>query len=191
MEIIYYIFFSNSYIVDILLQVQSIFDTREKKILFLGLDNAGKTTILYNLKLHEITTVTVPTIGFNVEEVQLTDNIKITIWDIGGQDKIRFHWRHYYGGTDAVIFIIDSADRDRFHTVRKEIENLLKEPELAKIPFMLLCNKQDLPHHRTAHEIAKDLRVTELFADRPFLIKGVVASEIKIDNFKWLAEVMV
>ena len=71
-----------------------IFGKREMRILMLGLDAAGKTTILYKLKLGEVVS-SVPTIGFNVETLEYK-KIKFTVWDVGGQDKIRLLWRHYY-----------------------------------------------------------------------------------------------
>jgi len=88
-----------------------MFGKKEMRILMVGLDAAGKTTILYKLKLGEVVT-TIPTIGFNVETVEYK-NISFTVWDVGGQDKIRPLWRHYYQNTQGVIFVVDSNDRDR------------------------------------------------------------------------------
>merc|ERR1712151_985055 len=88
------------------------------RILMVGLDAAGKTSILYKLKLGEVQ-ATIPTIGFNVETVEYK-NIKFTVWDIGGQDRIRKLWRHYYLGTNGVIFVVDSSDRDRVQDARDE-----------------------------------------------------------------------
>ena len=84
---------------------------KEMRILMVGLDAAGKTTILYKLKLGEIVTP-IPTIGFNVEEVKYK-NINFNVWDVGGQTTLRPLWRHYYTNTNAVIYVIDSNDRDR------------------------------------------------------------------------------
>ena len=84
---------------------------RDVRILLLGLDAAGKTTILYKLKMNE-TVNTIPTIGFNMETLQYK-NVEFQCWDIGGQDKLRTLWRHYYEGSHAVIFVLDSADRER------------------------------------------------------------------------------
>ena len=83
----------------------------------LGLDSAGKTTILYKLKLDTLVT-TIPTIGFNVENVKFK-SLNMTVWDVGGQEKIRPLWRHYYQNVDAVIFVIDSNDGGRFEEVSK------------------------------------------------------------------------
>ena len=95
-----------------------------------GLDAAGKTTILYKLKLGEIVT-TIPTIGFNVESVEYK-NISFTVWDVGGQDKIRPLWRHYYANTQGVIFVVDSNDRDRVGEARDELHRMLNEDELRE-----------------------------------------------------------
>eukprot|EP01084_Bolivina_argentea_P106581 190690_1 len=84
---------------------------KEMSILMVGLDAAGKTTILYKLKLGEVVH-TIPTIGFNVDTVEYK-NVSFTVWDIGGQDKIRPLWRHYYKNAEAIIFVVDSNDRDR------------------------------------------------------------------------------
>merc|ERR1712159_783111 len=87
---------------------QRMFRKQEMRILMVGLDAAGKTTILYKLKLGEVGT-TIPTIGFNVEAVTYK-NITFTVWDVGGQDKIRPLWRHYYEDAHGVIFVVDSND---------------------------------------------------------------------------------
>uniref|UniRef100_A0A3P9PL60 ADP-ribosylation factor-like protein 14 n=1 Tax=Poecilia reticulata TaxID=8081 RepID=A0A3P9PL60_POERE len=91
--------------------LSKIFGNKEMRILMLGLDAAGKTTILYKLKLGQSVT-TIPTVGFNVETVTYK-NVKFNVWDVGGQDKIRPLWRHYYTGTQGLIFVVDCADRDR------------------------------------------------------------------------------
>merc|ERR1719422_2929501 len=85
--------------------------TQEMRILMVGLDAAGKTTVLYRLKLGEAVT-TIPTIGFNVETLEYK-NILFTVWDLGGQTRTRQIWHHYYQQTDALIFVVDSSDRDR------------------------------------------------------------------------------
>merc|ERR1719331_3083772 len=101
------------------------------RILMVGLDAAGKTTVLYKLKLGEVVT-TIPTIGFNVETVEYK-NIRFTVWDIGGQDKLRKLWRHYYQGNHGLIFVVDSSDRDRIDVAREELEKTLAAEELRDI----------------------------------------------------------
>lgn len=96
-----------------------------------GLDAAGKTTILYKLKLGEIVT-TIPTIGFNVETVEYK-NICFTVWDVGGQDKIRPLWRHYFQNTQGLIFVVDSNDRERIVEAENELKNMVSHtPEFSR-----------------------------------------------------------
>ncbi|KAJ1820250.1 Arf GTPase arf1 [Coemansia sp. RSA 2671] len=132
-----------------------MFGKKEMRILMVGLDAAGKTTILYKLKLGEIVT-TIPTIGFNVETVEYK-NISFTVWDVGGQDKIRPLWRHYFQNTQGIIFVIDSNDRDRVSEARDELQRMLNEDELRDVNLLVFANKQDLPNAMNAGEITEKL----------------------------------
>merc|ERR1712186_271515 len=123
---------------------QRLLGSTEMRILMVGLDAAGKTTILYKLKLGEVVT-TIPTIGFNVETVEYK-NITFQVWDVGGQDKIRRLWRHYYVGTHGAIFVIDSSDRDRIQDAREELTKMLSEDEMRDAVLLVMANKQDLPN---------------------------------------------
>ena len=120
-----------------------------------GLDAAGKTTILYKLKLGEVVT-TIPTIGFNVETVEYK-SISFTVWDVGGQDKIRTLWRHYYQNTQGLIYVIDSNDEARFEDARQELTKMLSEDELKDAILLVFANKQDLPKAKTAAEVTDKL----------------------------------
>ena len=137
-----------------------LFGKKDVRILMVGLDAAGKTTILYKLKLGEIVT-TIPTIGFNVETVEYK-NISFTVWDVGGQDKIRPLWRHYYQNTQAVIFVVDSNDRDRVGEARDELHRMLNEDELREAMLLVFANKQDLPNAMNAAEITDKLGLHSL-----------------------------
>jgi ADP-ribosylation factor protein 1 len=128
----------------------------DKKILMLGLDAAGKTTVLYRLKLNENVT-TIPTIGFNVEGIETQNNVRMTVWDVGGQDKIRTLWRHYYQNTQGLIFVIDSNDENRFGDAKQELNKMLGEDELRDAVLLVFANKQDLPKAKTAAEITDKL----------------------------------
>ena len=137
----------------------SIFNKKEMRILMLGLDAAGKTTILYRLKLGEVVQ-SVPTIGFNVETVEFK-NIKFNVWDVGGQDKIRVLWRHYYAGTDALIFVVDSSDRNRVGLAKQELHKMLEEGELKDAILLVFANKQDLSVMSVA-EVSDKLDLTSI-----------------------------
>lgn len=97
----------------------TLLGNKEVRVLILGLDNAGKTTILYKLQMGEVVT-TVPTIGFNVETVQYK-NLRFQVWDLGGQTSIRPYWRCYYQNTNAVIYVVDSADGERMGISKQEL----------------------------------------------------------------------
>eukprot|EP00301_Raphidiophrys_heterophryoidea_P020608 c5251_g1_i1.p1 GENE.c5251_g1_i1~~c5251_g1_i1.p1 ORF type:complete len:189 (-),score=18.74 c5251_g1_i1:65-631(-) len=125
------------------------------RVLMLGLDSAGKTTILYKLKLGRTVTTT-PTIGFNVESV-VHKNIHFTVWDVGGQDKIRSLWRHYFSNTRGLIFVVDSNDRERFGEAAEELKKLLAEEELQGVSVLVFANKQDLPHATPAKDLGEKL----------------------------------
>merc|ERR1712010_218193 len=127
----------------------------EQRILMVGLDAAGKTTVLYKLKLGEVVT-TIPTIGFNVETVEYK-NISFTVWDVGGQDRIRKLWRHYYQGTEGLIFVIDSNDRDRIEDAREELSKMLADEEMKDAVLLIFANKQDLPNAMTTAEVSEKL----------------------------------
>ena len=113
---------------------------KEVRILMLGLDGAGKTTILYKLKLGDNVT-TIPTIGFNVETLEYK-NINFTVWDVGGQDKIRRLWRNYYMNTHALIFVVDCNDRDRVDEARQELTQMLHDEEMKDAVLLVFANKQ-------------------------------------------------
>lgn len=128
----------------------------------LGLDAAGKTTLLYKLKLNEQVT-TIPTIGFNVETVEY-GNVSFTIWDVGGQDKIRSLWRHYFQNTDAVIFLVDSADTNRFDEARRVLHKVLESDEIiadAKA-CLVLANKQDMLKAKSSSLVTEKLGLCDI-----------------------------
>ena len=128
--------------------------------MILGLDGAGKTTILYKLKLGEVVT-TIPTIGFNVETVEC-QNDSFTVWDIGGQDKIRPLWRHYYQNTHGLIFVLDSNDYGRFNEAKDELITLLEEDELINAALLIFANKQDLQDALDKERITEKLGLNTL-----------------------------
>ncbi|KAL8439948.1 hypothetical protein Efla_004873 [Eimeria flavescens] len=132
-----------------------LFGKKEMRILMVGLDAAGKTTILYKLKLGEVVT-TIPTIGFNVETVEFK-NISFTVWDVGGQDKIRPLWRHYFSNTHGIIFVVDSNDRERIVDAKEELHRMLGEDELREAVLLVFANKQDLPNAMSVPEITDKL----------------------------------
>ncbi|KAI7795178.1 ADP-ribosylation factor 4-like [Triplophysa rosa] len=132
-----------------------LFEKKDMRLLMVGLDAAGKTTVLYKLKLGEVVT-SIPTIGFNVETVEYK-NISFTVWDVGGQDTIRRLWKHYYQNTKGLIFVVDSSDHDRIETAAAELHKILQEDEMRDVVVLVLANKQDLPKAMPVHELTDRL----------------------------------
>lgn len=127
----------------------------ECKIVIVGLNNAGKTTILYKLHLGQVV-LTQPTIGSNVEEVK-HDNLTFMVWDLGGQETLRASWSTYFEETDAVVFVVDSNDQENMVLAKMELFNVVLHEDLKYSCLLVLANKQDIQGCRTAGEIAEDL----------------------------------
>ncbi|KAL7642669.1 UNVERIFIED_CONTAM: hypothetical protein RMT77_007234 [Armadillidium vulgare] len=163
-----------------------LFGKKQMRILMVGLDAAGKTTILYKLKLGEIVT-TIPTIGFNVETVEYK-NISFTVWDVGGQDKIRPLWRHYFQNTQGLIFVVDSNDRERISEAADELAKMLQEDELRDAVLLVFANKQDLPNAMTAAEVTDRLGLNQL-RNRRWYIQATCAAQGQglYEGLDWLS----
>merc|ERR1712040_5628 len=175
---------------------RSLFGKKEMRILMVGLDAAGKTTILYKLKLGEIVT-TIPTIGFNVETVEYK-NISFTVWDVGGQDKIRPLWRHYYQNTQGIIFVVDSNDRERIddasgsdNSAKEELHRMLAEDELRDAVVLVLANKQDLPNAMSVNEVTEKLGLNQL-RNRQWYIQSTCATtgDGLYEGLDWLSNTL-
>lgn len=172
------------------LTLSSIFDhlfgTKQRRILMIGLDAAGKTTILYKLKLGEVVS-TIPTIGFNVETVTYK-NITFTVWDVGGQYKIRHLWRYYYQNTDALIFVIDASDADRMADVKKEFDDAIRSDELRDAAILIFANKQDMPHTMETSEIVDKLELNQLH-NRKWFVQSTCATRATglYEGLDWLS----
>ncbi|XP_074571464.1 uncharacterized protein LOC141828016 isoform X1 [Curcuma longa] len=132
----------------------------EMRVAMLGLDAAGKTTILYKLHIGEVLS-TVPTIGFNVEKVQYK-NVVFTVWDVGGQEKLRPLWRHYFSNTDALIYVVDSLDRERIGKAKEEFQTIIRDPFMLNSVILVFANKQDLRGAMTPMEVAEGLGLHDL-----------------------------
>ncbi|KAH3767082.1 ADPribosylation factor subfamily protein [Pelomyxa schiedti] len=158
----------------------------EMQILMHGLDAAGKTTILYKLKIAPETTI--PTIGFSIETSQYSKNIKIISWDCGGGIT---PWRRYYPNTTACIWVIDSNDRERMDEVRDELTRMAHQDELEGIPFLIFANKRDLPGALSVYEVAQRVDLNHIMGKiHPlWYIQGCsgTSGEGILEGFEWLS----
>uniref|UniRef100_UPI00358FE372 ADP-ribosylation factor-like protein 4A n=1 Tax=Myxine glutinosa TaxID=7769 RepID=UPI00358FE372 len=144
-----------------------------------GLDFAGKTSLLYRLKLGE-NVRTLPTVGFNTErlQLQLTPSrqcVPFHFWDVGGQDKLRPLWRSYARGADALIFVVDSADPERFEEARAELLRVVRLPRAQEVPLLVFANKQDLPQSVGAVKLEKILGLSEFGTGMAWHMQAVSA----------------
>ncbi|XP_065187578.1 ADP-ribosylation factor-like protein 3 [Sycon ciliatum] len=160
-------------------------DHQEVRILLLGLDNAGKTTILKQLASEDVTQIT-PTQGFNIKSVK-NSGFSLNVWDIGGQRHIRPYWKHYFDNTDCLVFVIDSSDKRRLNESGSELAELLHEESLSQVPVLVFANKQDLFSSEPPDVVASGLQL-EKVKDRSWQIQGCIATtgEGVQDGFDWI-----
>lgn len=158
---------------------------KEARILVLGLDNAGKTTILKALSEEDVTHI-MPTQGFNIKSL-VHDGYKLNVWDIGGQKTIRPYWSNYFENSDCLIYVIDSSDQRRLAESGSELSELLQEEKLANIPLLVLANKQDLLQAVPADEISDTLNLHDI-RDRAWTIQACSAksNEGLQEGMEWL-----
>ncbi|EAL71586.1 ADP-ribosylation factor-related [Dictyostelium discoideum AX4] len=173
---------------------------RPPVVIVLGLDDSGKTSVLYSLQKKNIDTVQ-PTEHSPLENIKIKQ-YKMMAWDLSGKDKVRNLWRHYFVGSDAVLFVIDSSNRDRLIESKQELAKLLNEPLLKDVVFMIFLNKCDLPNAMTQQEIEDQLQIESILpppqnaSDVNRRIKIVTTSAVSTnqynlniqDSFIWIIE---
>ncbi|KAF4680583.1 Arf GTPase arf1, variant 2 [Perkinsus olseni] len=147
------------------------FGKKKLRILMVGLNDTGKTTILH--KLGEVVTTT-PTIGFDVETVE-GDNMTFTSWVVGRRDSIRPLWRYYYPNTRALIFVVDSTDNDGINRAKDELQRMMYEEELKDAVLLVFANKQDLPNAMKTSEVADQLDLQSV-RDRRWFVQSCCAT---------------
>lgn len=141
-------------------------------MILVGLANAGKTTILYRLHLGQVVT-THPTIGSNVEELRHS-NVRLQVWDLGGQETLRASWATYFADSNGIIYVIDSSDVESLTLAKVELFNLLLQPDLVGAPLLVLTNKQDIAGCMTVETVSTQLSL-EAIRDRDWTVIGTSA----------------
>ena len=173
---------------------------KNARILFLGLDNAGKTTLFNVLKTNRAQ-VYIPTLQPNTDELVI-DNLHLKIYDLGGHETARRLWEEYFATVDAVVFLVDAMDRSRFPEAKKELDAMLKSDDLAGVPMLILGNKIDLPLAASEDELKQALglfdtydgRDTRYYSEKSTVrpIEVYMCSVLRrmgySDGFKWLSQ---
>jgi len=176
---------------------QYMFKKSEFFVLILGLDHAGKTTLLEHLKalykgIEPLSPDQImPTVGLNIGRVDVS-NVKLILWDLGGQAGLRSIWDKYFTEAHGVIFVVDSADESRFHEAKTELDLLLKHPEMSEVPLLFCINKQDLPNALAQEEIEKIFNLNEIRETREFNIQTLTAitGEGTREGLTWMVETL-
>ena len=164
-----------------------------------GLDSSGKTSLMYRLKMDEMVP-TIPTLGFNVETIERGGR-ELVVWDVGykspGSPQRRL-WRHYYAGTDAIIFVVDCGGNYPYHDTyedhwteaREELARHLAEPEMADAVLLVMANKQDIDGAMSVAEVGDVLQLEELAAARRWYIQpcSVQLNHGLEEGMQWLCE---
>lgn len=152
-------------------------------MVLLGIDNAGKTTTLEQLKMlfggkgmHPDRIA--PTIGMNIGRIQV-DSVVAVLWDLGGHESFRSVWHNYYSDVQGVIFVVDSADAERLEEAKCMLFEVLGHGALVGVPVLCLANKQDKPEATSAKEIARLLESERLVQERPFHVHPCCALQGK------------
>jgi len=160
---------------------------KEVRLLMLGLDNAGKTTIVKKFNGEDISTIS-PTLGFNIKTLEHR-GFKLNVWDVGGQKSLRSYWRNYFETTDGLIWVVDSVDRRRLDDCRQELDGLLVEERLAGATLLVFANKQDLPGALSSEAIKEALDLENLKTHH-WMIFGcsAVTGDHLLEGIDWLVD---
>mmetsp|Transcript_35783 Transcript_35783/g.41739 ORF Transcript_35783/g.41739 Transcript_35783/m.41739 type:complete len:177 (+) Transcript_35783:55-585(+) len=171
-----------------LARISAIFN-KKAQVVMVGLDVAGKTSIMYKFRLNEIAS-TIPATGSHVEPMEYK-NLKLTaVWDINDQDRLRPLWRHYYENTNGIIFVVDSCDKLRMKTARDEIEKMMAEPSLRDAKLCVYANKQDMPNALGASELIDALALRNLKQQWFVQPTSAVSGAGLYEGLDWMASVL-
>lgn len=148
-------------------------------IVILGLDCAGKTTVLYRLRFNEFVN-TVPTKGFNTEKIKVSlsggrRTASFHFWDVGGQEKLRPLWRSYTRCADGIVFVVDSVDAERIEEAKTELHKITRLAENQGVPVLVVANKQDLRNSLSLAEMESMLALGELSSATPWHLQPACA----------------
>ncbi|KAL1994221.1 hypothetical protein VTN49DRAFT_2890 [Thermomyces lanuginosus] len=160
---------------------------KEMRILMLGLDNAGKTTIVKKIMQEDVNTVS-PTLGFIIKTIEF-QGYKLNIWDVGGQKTLRSYWRNYFEKTDALVWVVDATDRLRMDDCREELAGLLLEERLMGASLLVFLNKTDVEGCMDENEVRQGLRLDEIKTHKWTIFRCSAMTGLNLhEGLEWLVQ---
>lgn len=159
------------------------------KLLFIGLDGAGKTSLLTFLEQGPNDVVPKPSVGFDTRDVKYK-GVNFSIYDVAGGQKVRDLWKHYYSEMDAVVWIVDASDPERFAESKAALQTALKDAAMKRdCPILVAANKCDAAGSKSEDEIKQALDLDNLLKGRTWTVKRTNAKKGDgiYDGFKWLS----
>ena len=165
-----------------------LFGKKKMKILMVGLDAVGKTSILYKLKLGETVEV-IPTIGYNMETLDF-GNVSLIVWDVSAHT--RRNWRHFYFDSQGLIFVLDSNNRQQIYEAKDELRSLTLADELRDVVVLILANKQDIHGTMSIDELTEQMDLNNLLQRHRWHIQptSVIEGKGLSEGFNWLADAL-
>jgi ADP-ribosylation factor-like protein 8 len=166
--------------------LRSLFFKEEMELTLVGLQNSGKTTLVNVLASGSFTEDMIPTVGFNMRKVT-KGNVTMKLWDIGGQPRFRSMWERYCRGVNAIVFVLDSADSEKFDQAKAELHNLLEKPQLSSIPLLVLGNKNDLPESLKVDQVIDKMELKSITNREVSCYSISAKNQVNIDvTLQWL-----
>lgn len=171
-------------------KIMALFKEKELELCVVGLNNAGKTTLISLLATGSAPAMeALPTIGLNVVTYKTpNEGVVIKMWDLGGQENYRAEWTRYARGCNVIVFVVDAADSARFAEAKQELHRLLEDPQLSKIPLLVCANKIDLNPHASESELVQALNL-DYITDQTWVVFPI--SALRGTNIQQVAEWLV
>ncbi|EON62212.1 ADP-ribosylation factor-like 2 [Coniosporium apollinis CBS 100218] len=163
---------------------------KEMRILMLGLDNAGKTTIVKKIMNEDVNSVS-PTLGFIIKTIEY-EGYKLNIWDVGGQKTLRTYWKNYFEKTDTLIWVVDATDRERIDDCRKELMGLLLEEATQRLTgasLLVFKNKSDVPSAMSDDDVREALQLDSIRTHRwTIMACSAITGQNLQEGLQWVVQ---